>query len=37
MTAHLGDTTSQAVAKLWHVLDFLQRHARMLPAREHAE
>jgi hypothetical protein len=37
MTAHLGDTTSQAAAKPWHVLDFLRRHARRLPEHEHAK
>ena len=37
MMAHLGDTTSQAVAKLWRAPDFLRRRVRMPPEREHAE
>ena len=37
MTVHPDGTTNQAVAKLWHVLDFLRRHARKLPEHGHAE
>jgi hypothetical protein len=37
MLVHPDDTTSQAVARPWHALDFLQRHVRRLPEHEHAK
>jgi hypothetical protein len=37
MMARPGETTSQAAAKLWHVLDSPQQRARRLPVHEHAK
>jgi hypothetical protein len=37
MMAHPDETTNQAAAKLWHVLDSPQQRARRLPGHERAK
>jgi hypothetical protein len=37
MAAHPDETTNQAAAKLWRVLDSPQQHARRLPEHERAK